>query len=332
MQIVKARVFSMDFWGKGFEHNNVEFRPLKNHRDNERKIRKEKKHYQTGTAIVKIPEEITAPNLAMEYAIELLAKYSVLLKFAHNHDVFFDKFVYHNQVRCRIDKYLEPEENYIWEQTEPFGLRVGRATDGANIYPQGMQEFISTAMPKIQDEKFIGETGIYRALLWYNEAVAFGLKVVEIRFPTLWIALEILANSYTKTNPKDFILTESEWVELKKRFDEIYEELKIKKRKRDRLRSILGSAESGPIVDKVYYLLEEYGFSQYNSEIPRFNKMRNAILHGRRLNYKSKPSPIDLVRRLERLLVKLILKILNFYDGTGLIHTSIPKDDLLARA
>ncbi|MBA7653337.1 hypothetical protein ES703_61185 [subsurface metagenome] len=334
MQVVKAKVFNMDFRMEGFKRDNVEFRPLENYREIERKIRKEKRHYQTGVVTVEIPKEKRVPNLAIEYAVSLLDKYSVLLRFAHNHDVFFDEFDYCSKcIRARADKYPKPEEGYVWEQKELFGRRVGKATGlGANIHPRGIQEFFSTAMPKIQDEKFIEETGIYWALLWYNEAIAFDLNVVEIRFPALWIALEILANSYTKTNPRDFIITEEKWRELKERFSETCRELNIPRDKMSKLQNALGYARSGWIVDKVNYLLQAYGFSQYTPEIPPLSRMRNDILHGRRLNYKSKPSPIDRMRKLERLLVKLILKILDFYDRTDLIPASILEDDLLAKA
>jgi len=322
MLMVEAEVYSMDFWREeAFAHENVEFRPIEGYREIREQIRTEKVHLQTGVATVRIPNHITNSEEAIQYAISLLGKYATLLRFALNHDVVFGECVCYELVGGERKQ----------RQKTFLSLRVGKATGGANIYPWGLKEFISIVMPLIQDEKFINETGIYQTLLWYNEAVVFGPNVIEIRFPTLWIALEILANSHAKTNPKVFVLTENEWRELMEQFSEILEKLKISGGKANKLLGAMGNIKSGPIVDKINYFLEECGFPQYCSEIPGLNKLRNDILHGRHLNYNSKPSPIDQMQKLERLLTKLILKVLNFYDRADLIHISIPKDELLAR-
>lgn len=322
MYTVEAKVFNMDFWTETLKHDDVEFRRVEGYKEVRKKIMAEKRAYQTGVVTVRIPDQITDQKEANQYASSLFRKYAALLKFAHNHEVFFSGYACYKHVGERREL----------KQRTHIGRRLGgKVTGGPNIYPYGLQEFIVATSPLIQDEKFIDETGIYWALRWYNESQIY-LSGIETKFPALWISLEILANTYSRTNPKVFVLAENEWGRLMEKFVEILEKLEISKEKADKLLGALGNIKSGPIVDKVNYLLEELGFRQYCSEIPDLNKMRNDILHGRRLKYDSQPSPINQMRKLERLLTKLILKVLNFYDRTNLIRASILEEDLLAGA
>jgi len=322
MLIVKAKVFSMDFWLiKSFVCDNIEFKRLDNYKKIRDLIRKERQHYQTGTVTVRIPHEISDPDKSIDYTISLLDKCSMLLSFAHNHDVFFNEYTCYEVT----DEKTEPKRSCF------ASIVVGKATGpGPNIYSHGLERFISTTLPLIQNEDFNKETGISRAIVWYNEALDLG--VIETKFLALWMALEIAANSYSEANPRDFLLLKEEWNQLMKEFDKLLKRIKITSKEAiDKLYGALGFARKGHIVDRIAYLLSGYELSQYNSEIPTFNKMRNDILHGRTLDYSSKPSSVDNAIKLERLLVKLVLTILNFQDKVNLIHSSILKDDLLAR-
>jgi hypothetical protein len=309
----------MDFWMiDHFTHDNVEFKSVDNYQEIRRNWRSDREHIQTGWATVQIPREISAPEAAIEYTIPLLEDYSLLLSFAHNHDVFFHEYTCYEKVNDELK----------WKTTQRHSIRVGKATGGINIYSHGLNAFISTTMPLIKDEEYIEKTGIVRALRWYNEAV--NIDVVEVKFPALWIALEILAHSFARSNPKEFILSDEKWKVVMKSSKKLFKkELNLKPEEYSRLLGTLGNLREGPITDKINYLLDNYGIGMYETEVSNFNKVRNDIVHGNKLDYDSNPEPFEIELKLERLLTKLILKILNFYDNEG-VHSAIHSENLRA--
>ena len=61
-------------------------------------------------------------------------------------------------------------------------------------------------------------------------------------------------------------------------------------------------------------------------------KLRNDILHGREIKDKyNGESPFDVVLKCERLLAKVILKLLDFYDRQDLVHRAYLNQNLKAR-
>jgi hypothetical protein len=313
---VEANVYSLSFWGtNGFSFKGVRFVPFETHKEIEESIKEEEEHHPTGTVSV----EVTADNCekAVEEALSLLTDYSTLLTFVEGHDVFFRDFT------C-----FEVENGVkVKKSTVVHSMRFGKAVGSRIVNLWSVAQFMEAALPLIQDKSYVEKTGIKLAIFWFNEAQNYNL--VEIEFPALWISLEILANSYAKSNPKAFLLSEGEWSQLMTKFGEVLENLKIdSKDVQQRLYGALGFAKQGSMEDKINYLLQGYAFTQYSPEVEYFNEMRNTVLHGRPLasiNF----DPFETTRKLERLLVKLILSVLNFYDEK-LVHPVFLKDDLLA--
>jgi hypothetical protein len=204
-------------------------------------------------------------------------------------------------------------------------MRVGKSRGGLIVYPYGLEEFINIVMPKFENKEFNDKTGVYYAIQWYNEAQ--NNNVFEIRYPILWIAIELIANCYCNQNPHEFFLPKAEWKRLIAGVYTLLDSLNIQDReKRNRIISSLGFAQQGFIIDRIGYLLSGYNMSQYIPELLKMNKIRNEIIHGRKIKY-SENHPIDLMLKLERLVLKLILKILDVYNQ-GFIHSAIQSDDL----
>ena len=83
-----------------------------------------------------------------------------------------------------------------------------------------------------------------------------------------------------------------------------------------------------PIEHKIVTLLKQYGLEQYNSEIKELNAFRNDVIHGNPTSYDLNEA-VENERKLKKLLEKLILSMLHFYDNM-FVHSSIRRDDLLA--
>ena len=83
-----------------------------------------------------------------------------------------------------------------------------------------------------------------------------------------------------------------------------------------------------PIGNKIGALLKEYKLKQHNPEIKELNAFRNDVIHGN-LTSSDWDEAVENERKLKKLLEKLILSMLHFYDNR-FVHSSIRRDDLLA--
>ena len=104
--------------------------------------------------------------------------------------------------------------------------------------------------------------------------------------------------------------------------------LKLNKKIRKKLKANLGCIKRMPIEHKIVTLLKQYGLEQYNSEIKELNAFRNDVIHGNPTSYDLNEA-VENERKLKKLLEKLILSMLHFYDNM-FVHSSIRRDDLLA--
>lgn len=324
---VETNVYNMRFWRWGFKHENVRFIPKPNHRDIRTQARKDKKHAVTGKAVISVPKEIENPDKAIDYTEDLLKDYELLLIFIHCHDVFFNYYTcYEKKIESREKK--KEKMNTIITRKPPIISPI--------IYDFGIGDFIQKNIPLIQDDEFVNKTGIKWSLLWMNEALNLYRVPIEIKFATFFVSLEILANTYARENEKEHLLTSDEYdlieedIEaLKDKLKELLDNKKIDPSKRDHVFSNVGSINRKPIREKISELLNHYNIVGYEGDVKHFNDFRNDIFHGKELKMKSKKK-VDLLFKIERLLQKIILSILDYYDSRN-VHTVIRKQNLLAR-
>jgi hypothetical protein len=314
---VEANIYSMNFWGidSGFFTEEAVFVPFKNHSKIEKQISDEREHHPTG--IVRVRVSATDCDEAIEKSSNLLTNYSSLLTFAEGHDVFFREYTCFEIENGKRAK----------KSTIIHSMRFGKAVGSGVVNSWKIEQFIKTALPLVRNETYSEKTGIKLALLWSNEALNFNF--IEIKFSALWFALEVLANSHARANPKTFLLSNEEWSQLMTKFEDLLEALKVSRNAKPRLFGALGFARQGSIEDTIKYLLESYAFSQYSPEVRSFNEMRNTIFHGRPLS-SLRIDPYDTMKKLERLIIKLILSILKFYKEE-FVHPVLLRDDLLAK-
>jgi len=281
------------------------------------KIRSETKHYPTGMLIVDIPssEEENIDNYLNQIATNLW----MILSFAHNHDVPICGWWYY-----KIENGKEIENGY-----RIGSIRMGKTGGGncMNLY-YGIDKFVQQAMPLIENDKFVENTNIKNAIGWYNESQ--NLSLIEANFTALWISLETLAHAYEKTNPGKPLLSKAEWKKIQERLKPFFDHIEV-----ERSKSILynlTSLREQKIMDKITLLLNDkkINLGQYTEEVKKYNEIRNTILHARPIDYSVKPNAIDYMSRLEKILEKIIFKMLDFYDNE-MIHGAIKSEDLSVR-
>lgn len=311
----------MEFWGRGFTIDNVSFIPLEGHYDLERNIQRERQHYQTGIAKVTFPTRLGCSK-AIEKAREILSDYSMLLSFAHGHHVCLHEYSCY-EVENEVRKIKGRSIHAKW---------LGKPVGSPNMLSPGFEAFLRNSIPLVHDKTFVERTGIVRAIEWYNEAMS--LDVLEVKFPALWIGLETLASAHTRSQKREPLLSDDEMKILREKFHDLVKfDLKIEPpERRDKLYRNVEGLQREPVKEKISYVLQQYGFEQYKSEIQISYDLRNALVHGMSLDsiVKRFKNPFEIGRKLERILEKLILSILNFYENK-FVHSAIQRDDLLAR-
>ena len=105
--------------------------------------------------------------------------------------------------------------------------------------------------------------------------------------------------------------------------------LKLKRKKRDTLKRNVRGINRRPIENKIVSLLKEYGLKQYNSEIKELKNFRDSVIHGNVLSSYNFNELINFEIKIIRILEKLILSMLRFYDNE-FVRPAIRKDSLLA--
>ncbi len=210
-------------------------------------------------------------------------------------------------------------------------MYIGKMISGAaNVYPYGIQDFIDRGFQKFLDEDFNKRTGIRMAILWYN--LGRDYNIGAITFGSHFIALEILAERYAKENPIKKQMTDADYSIFKKELKVLLQKLDMEKW--GKLHSnICKEVQRVSINNKISALLEHFILSQYGKDAKDFVEVRNKIFHEGQDNIVEVYGGWCIVlMKIERLLVKLILKTLDCYNMDDSLHVSIQKDDLLARS
>lgn len=314
----------MDFWlDDQIICANVKFNRIgtrKEYKEIRSKITKERRHYQTGLMTIEIPAHINTIEEAKKYAMDLIDKFDLVLSFAHKHDVPI-----HELLIYEVEKGKE-----IKRSREIHSIRMGKAGAICHNLHYGLEKFLNSAIPLLNDANFVSDTNIRNAMLWYNYSQDFNL--IDIRFQCLWLALELMSNTYYERNPKDLVLNRTEWKTFKVRCKKFLKDIGKEKVFNDLLANI-SFLRQGTIKERIYYLLKDdkYKMERYYPEVQFiYDNMRVPIFHGKGIDWNAAFNPFEKVYKLERLLEKLIFKTLSFYDN-DMIHYRIKDDDLSKR-
>jgi len=318
--IARSRIFNMDFFAKPkFMYENIKIERIEDHDEYRRRleiIKENKVSQNTGMITIEIPKEIESLDQAEEYSKKKLDNLWILLSFAHEHQVFWHGL-----------EIVEVDGEEIVKRSTYTAIWTGKAGYFcAHMLSPYLEEFLKSAMPLLENEEFISRTNIRHALLLYNLAQNF--TFIEIRFQLFWMALEGMANVYTRIEPIEPPLTKDEWNGFKKVLEDYLDKIGKKEALSEVIRHFSFIRE--PVArDKINHLLRHHNLSQYSNEIGPFLNIRRALFHGRSVDIPPHDFSIA-VRKLEGLLEKILFKFLNFYENE-MIHPSIKSEDLLAR-
>lgn len=318
--IVEADGYSIELWDQnGLQYENITLKPIENHREAVKKAKNERKHYKTCIAEVEV-NDVEDCNSAIKESQEILDKLPFYLAFAFNHDVFFQNF----------KRYIVETGSTDFVSSSSRSMYVGKMRVGYNISPDGFQNFIDRGFSNFLSEDFNKRTDVRRAILWYNVGRDFAYAPAEITFASHFIVLEILAGCFANKNPIKPRLSEDISSKFKRKLKDLYQELGITEW--ENLHSdICSEIQRINIKEKITALLKYYDLYQYERVAHNFVDLRNKIFHeGQGDIIENYGGWAIVLKQIERLLVKLILKILDCYDMDEL-HSSIKKDDLLAR-
>jgi len=327
---LETPVFGMYFCGgKGFTIDNVEFLPndefwkkyLRNQysfasaRDLMEEHLLEQEHQCAGIACVRWLGFEEGLDKAVLITKEMLHDYSILLSFAHGHHVPFG-----TTLIC----YEGVGPNRKWSSTRGFMGRFG--TPGIrplNIVGSGIEAFLKNCFPLIRDSGFVERTQLKTAMIWYNQVECFE-SVFQTQFAFLWTALEILAGAYADCRNNLELQSANRIDEIRARFSRLLEEMNVQQ-----IDSWVAKITKWTLaIDRAKELLKKYGLSQYEDELRPLYDLRNAIVHGRSVQVNKEN--IDKRFKLRKIIEKLILTMLQFYDRKDLIHSGITNENLLA--
>ena len=319
---VEADGYSIEFWGRNglkYQNQNITLKPIENHRDMIKKAKNEKKHHKTCISEIEV-NNVKDCNNAIKESQKILDELSFYLAFAFNHDICFKNF------KCY--KVKSGSKDFISSSFR--SLYVGKMRVGYNISPNGIQKCIDRGFSKFLSEDFNKRTGVRRAILWYN--VGRDYNMAEVRFASHFIALEILAGCFANENPLQPRLPNNTYSKFKSELKNLYRKVGIVKGEWENIHSdICGEVQRIHIKEEISALLKFHVFYQYESVAHNFVDLRNKIFHeGQGDTAEEYGGWVTVLKQIERLLVKRILKILDCYDMDEL-HSSIKKDDLLAR-
>ena len=276
----------------------------------------------TAEATIAVPESITKFQDAIDYAHDYLKPYLRLLLFAQSRDVYFRDF------RC----FEVNGDNRKPIGTSRSTIRTGRAL--GPTYVCDLQEFLNIAVPLLKNEKYNEATGLDHALMIHNEGSQYSLTI-EVKTGLFFIGLETLANAYwanlAATTSKTWLFDKPVWSALWQHLSGKLDELSIKDPERSKFASIFGGLKNPPIEEKINMLCESYGLSDYSKEISAINRLRNDFVHGRPTQKEyCGYDLINVMRFSERLLLKLLFKLLNYYLHSPKVHSSVTNNDLSA--
>ena len=308
--IVRGNVYALDMWMTNeIDAYNVRIVRVEEFHEVKERIRKEGRLYKTAEILVDA-SGATRPEDAVAYADKELQDYSTLISFSQGHDVPIGDLSCERVIR-------------------PLMGRTGRPEGAIIIDSSGLSDFLTTALPLVRDTGYSSRTGIVRAIHFYNAAVNLEYAVVEMQQPLYFAGLEILANAHYSVKPKSFVLDEQTWDSFQVDLGKMFDQKPIYLPAKNRVFGSVGFARAS-ISDKIENLASSLGLPDYTAEIAAIVKMRNDILHGRTISTNYEENQItDTLLKSRRLLEKMILKLLDFYDRDH-VHGAFSADDLRA--
>jgi hypothetical protein len=322
MLVIRSKVNSMDFWiTSRVTYNNVQFdrlTPWETFRHNRELIDREHQHHQTGNLTISAPPEITTVDAAREYWHDIVNRLHIILAFAHGHDVPI-----HEMKVYSVDSLKATVIADEWE-----AMWLGKSgTSSSNVHSHGLQAFLETAMPLISDKKFNKQTKTMLAITYYNSAI--NNSFLETKFILLWMGLESMANAFYENNSTDLGVSRQEWKHIKD-FCKDYLSLVGKANLYTNLVQDIAFLRQGKTKDRIDKMFNDkkYNLGEYYEFINGvYDDIRNPLFHGETIEWIDKTATVF---NLERLMEKIILKSLNFYDNDFVAH-AIKQANLSAR-
>ena len=274
------------------------------------------RHYPTGLVTVTWLDFEETLREAIDKTVEVLRDHSMLLSFAHGHHVPFgpDMHCYEVNGANRQDV-----------ATERIMTRFGKpGIEPITLLRSGIEPFLRHCIPLFRDTEFVNRTQIKRGIMWYNDVECIEDPVFETHYSFLWTALEILAGAYaTETN--NLKLESADRIsEIRQSFEQALRYLDVRQPKA----WVAKITDWTSILNRSRKLLNKYSLDKYAEYLSDLYGLRNQIVHG---------SPVEITQadhkrrfRLCRIIEKLTLKILGFYDRKDCIRSAIMNEDLLA--
>lgn len=321
---VSADVYNLDMHLiNQIKHDRLTINKLPNYDEIVGPFKRLETHSVTAKSIVAVPDDISNHIDALEYARNYLSPYFTLLSFAQDHDVYF------NNLRC----YDPNQPNTILASTT-WGRLLGKPWAGSNVHY--LNEFLSTALPLFNDDRYDQKTGLRWTLILYNTANF--TVTIETQLALFVAGLERLANIdwdiMKETDPATtppWLFDDSKWESLIDIIGKKAIKLGIEPQKRNQLLSRFGELKDPPIKDKIKNVLKSHGLPQYGKELNAIYNMRNDFLHGREMQVTyGELKYYEVATGCQRLLLKLILKLLRFYVDWPKVHSAILNNDLTA--
>jgi len=322
----------LNFGNIGFSIDNLYFEPLSQIYEPDNPL-----SLGTGRLIINVPESIATLQEAKSYFESIKPKIdrlSLLLSFCAHGDVHFSK--------CDIFEIIDDKKTL--RHTSFLGQRKGVAPGHWIIQRRRkcLEDFISSVFPLLTDEDYLQRKGILDALSYLKEANCFlnpWEVCFEIRYLAFWTAFEIMVHKYFHSNPRNFVLNVEDDIR-KHKIEAFFRDFKdlVKKHSLDdfvdslldQLRRIF---KNESVRKRIRYFLEQNGFEQYKGVVVddklSMYRLRSQISHGGVSEYE--PIKGELYAKLMRLVDKVVLKTLNYYENKrDCIHPVYLRDDLSA--
>jgi len=288
-------------------------------------IRTYREYRPTAIATINVPDNIQVAADANEYVKNYIVPYQRLLSFAQDHDVRF--------VGSSWGKPIEQIEQEI-KQVPSIG-KITKWNSSVIVYSEVLNEFLDIAIPLLTNENYNAKTGLQRALIHYN--TGYFLDAIETQLAMYFVGLETITNAYwdnlieSETLSKTWLFEKETWSVLQKSVRQKVDELKIEDPSRGKFLNRFGNLKDPPIEEKIKALCNAYNLPDYSKEIALINEMRNDFLHDRKIeNTYGNLQYYEVVFCCQRLLAKMILKLLNFYHKHPKVHGAYTNDNLLA--
>ena len=174
------------------------------------------------------------------------------------------------------------------------------------------QLFLETAIPIVSSENFTERTNFILSLHLYLDANPSHRQLTELSILKTWLALEILVNTYCKTNDSEFTLSSRQFNGLRRRLARfITEDSLVENDSKQYLINNLSCVRRFSARKRIHEFLSSYDIKYDEEEIGRAKKVRDSIVHGGRLpNGMDLHTAIMIRRNLRVLLQRAFLAML----------------------